>query len=431
MRQFRYYLLCLTILASMTIPRAGTKFGDVPVTLPILLYLFLLGLFLLRPLSAARVTISSGDRYVDVVTWSAIAFMTLGLVSITIGMMRGALATRMLVEGVALLGFVPAFFVIRSHIRTPAAFATVISLIGISLAVTCVYGVCQRIFGHYRVMIPGITIAYSDALSPDAFSLKNNVTAVGLKVVSTFQNGNLFGYYLALLLPIPATLYHRSRGARKHLHGLFLALVLISLLLTLSRGAIVSGVISLAVLGILLRGSLTLRIVGLLLGGIGGLLVYVLGLGERLLRIDTTLGGRTSLYDQLSVLYGRLHPLDLISAAFLGAGIGGTINRGLFSIRRIEGSLVIVGMTMGLPGVIALVGVIVGVFLCAWRWCRPVDSFEAQMGCALAAGIVGSSAQLAIDSVMFLPPTSMNLWTVAALAIVACSIVRERAGSAA
>ena len=82
---------------------------------------------------------------------------------------------------------------------------------------------------------------------------------------------------------------------------------------------------------------------------------------------------------------------------------------------------------MGVLGLLPLLAVIVGVFLCAWRWCRPVDSFEAQMGCALAAGIIGCSVQLAIDSVMLMPPTSMNFWTVAALALVACSIARKQA----
>ncbi len=426
MHHFRYYFLCVAILASMTIPRAGTKVGEIPVTLPILLYLALLGLYCLRPLSSVRISLSSGDTYDDLVAWSAVAFMVFGLVSISVGIMRGAPTTQMLVEAVALLGFVPAFFLIRSHVATPEAFRTIIRLLGVSLAITCVYGVCQRIFGHYLVMVPGITMAYSDAQSPDAFEFKNNMTAVGLKVVSTFQNGNLFGYYLALLLPIPAALFHGARGSRKGLYAVFLGLVLVCLLLTLSRSAIVAGVISLVLLGVLLRRSLALRIVGVLLVGIGGMFVYLLQLGERLLTFDPTLAGRTTIWEQMIASYNSLHPLGLLLAGLVGGGMGGTISSGPFAMYGIESSLLTIGMKMGLIGLLPLLGVVFGVFACAWRWCRPLDSFEAQMGCALAAGVIGSSVQLAIDSVMLMPPTSMNYWLVIGLALIACSIARQQ-----
>lgn len=428
MGHLRYHFLCLAILATMTIPRAGTKVGEVPVTLPVLLYLMLLGLYCLRPLSSVRIKLSSGDVYEDLVAWSVVTFVALGLVSVAVGMMRGAAGTQMLVEAVALFGFVPAFLLVRSHIREPQALRTVIWLISVSLVITCLYGVCQRIFGHYRVMIPGITIAYSDAQSPDTFLLKNNMTAVGLKVVSTFQNGNLFGNYLALLLPIPAVLLHRARGSRKGLDALFLGLVLVCLLLTLSRSAIVAGVVSLVLLGVLLRKSLTLRIVSLLLVGIGGAFVYLLQLGERLLTFDPTLAGRTTVYDQMAAVYNSLHSLELLSVVFVGAGMGGDIGRGLSAIGETEGSFLIMGMKMGVIGLIPLLVVIVGVFMCAWRRCRPLDSFEAQMGCALAAGVIGCSVQLAIDSVMLMPPTSMNYWLVIGLALVACSIARQQTG---
>lgn len=414
------------VWASVTIPRAGTKVGELPVTLPIILYLLLLAFWMLRPLSGVKLRVSSGDLHSDLASRSAVAFALIGLVAVTVGLMRGAPPAQAMVETVALIGFVPVFFLIRRYIRDQHTFQAIITVLSVSLVVTCLYGIAQRAFGHYKVMVPGITMSYADALSPDAFALRNNMTAVGLKVVSTFQNGNLFGNYLALLLPVPAALFHHARGSRKTLHGVVLGLVLVTLLLTLSRGAIVAGMASLVTLGLLLRGALSLRILGLFLASAGGAVVYLIGVTERLFRFDPTLAGRTTIYDHLAGIYTRLSPLTFVQAVFLGAGMGANVGRGLFSTGGTEGSLLIIGMKMGVPGVLALLAVVFGVFLCTWRWCRPSDSFEGRLGCALAAGLVGASVQLAIDSVMMMPPTSMNFWIVAGLALAACSIVRQK-----
>lgn len=426
MRYPTYYLLCLMVWASMTIPRAGTKVGELPVTLPIVIYLLALMSFLIRPLDIIRIRRSAGELYGNLASTSAAAFLFAGLCAISVGLMRGAPAGQMLIETAALIGFVPVFFLIRRHVSSPGSFRTIISIASISLVAACLYGIAQRLFGHYAVLVPGVTMSYSDAQSPDAFALRNNMTAVGLKVVSTFQNGNLFGNYLALLLPIPATLFHQAQGLWKAVNGAFLALVLITLLLTLSRGAIVAGVASLAVLSVLLRGSQALRVLSVLLASIGGLAVYLIGVAERLFAFDPTLAGRTTIYGDLAAVYSSLSPLAFIQIALIGAGMGGAIGLGGLTTISTEGSMLIIGMKMGVLGIIAMLGVICGVLFCAWRWCRPSDSFEGRLGCALAAGLVGASVQLGIDSVMMMPPTSMNFWLVAGLALAACSIVRQQ-----
>lgn len=75
-------------------------------------------------------------------------------------------------------------------------------LIIVSTIAVCFYGLLQKFFGHYRVMIPGITISYADSLIPNVFSFKSNSWGSLLKITSTFQNGNIFGTFLTMVTPI-------------------------------------------------------------------------------------------------------------------------------------------------------------------------------------------------------------------------------------
>ncbi len=279
-------------------------------------------------------------------------------------------------------------------------------------------------------MIPGVTLAYSDAQTPDAFDLKNNLTAVGLKVMSTFQNGNLFGTYLALLLPIPAALFHSARGWRKQFYLLLLGLAMANLLLSLSRGAIVAGMVSLGVLSLILHRATALRIVALLLVAVGGVLVYALQLGERLLVFDPTLAGRIPMYQVLASVYDSLDPLSFCLAATVGIGMGSSIGPAIDRLQIVDSSLMAIAMKMGLVGLLSLGTFIYAVFGFAWHRCRASQSLEGSIGCALAAGVVGASVQFAIDGVIMLPPTAMNFWMVAGLALAAGSIAREPAEKA-
>ncbi|MGB9588025.1 MAG: hypothetical protein ACPL7O_07585, partial [Armatimonadota bacterium] len=284
----------------------------------------------------------------------------------------------------------------------------------------------QRLFGHYKTMIPGITIAYSDAMVPDAFDLKNNLTAVGLKVVSTFQNGNLLGNFLALTLPLPALLFHRAIGIRKILYLCVLALVMSVLLLSLSRSAIVAGIVSLGILCLMLRRAVGLWVILGMLVVIGGSLVYVFQLNERLLTLDLSLAGRTVMWQDLAAIYEDLTPAYFILAAIFGLGMGATVGPPALACRQTESSLLVIGMKTGVIGILLWTVCFFGIFICVLRWSTKARSLEGQVGCALVAGLLGASLQLAIDSVMMMPPTAMNLWLVAGLALVSARIAREQ-----
>lgn len=63
------------------------------------------------------------------------------------------------------------------------------------------YAIAQKVFGDYKVTIPGVTANYQDAMTPDFLAGKNNmIWGIGyLKATSTYQNGNLFGANLLLI----------------------------------------------------------------------------------------------------------------------------------------------------------------------------------------------------------------------------------------
>jgi len=419
-------LLLLTIFLSMCIPRSGTKIRDIPVTLPILLYLLILLLSFLRPYRLVTLNVagmSAGER---LAISGALAFMIVSFVAVAVGAIRGAMIQDILVETASILGFVPVFLLVIAYVRDGGTLRKVVKLMVVAVAIVSIYGVCQRLFGHYNTMIPGITIAYSDAMVPDAFDLKNNLTAVGLKVVSTFQNGNLFGNFLALTLPLPALLFHRARGLRKLLYLCLLALVMSVLLLSLSRSAIVAGIVSLGILCLILRRAVGLWVILGVLVVIGGSLVYVFQLTERLLTLDLSLAGRTVMWQDLAAIYEDLTPARFILAAIFGLGMGATVGPPALACRQTESSLLVIGMKTGVIGILLWTVSFFGIFICVLRWSTKARSLEGQVGCALVAGLLGASLQLAIDSVMMMPPTAMNLWLVAGLALVSARIAREQ-----
>lgn len=410
----------------MCIPRSGTKIGDVPVTLPILLYLLTLLLSFLYPGRLVIWNVSGMSAGEQLAVGGALTFMIMSSVAVAVGAIRGATIQDMLVETASILGFVPAFLLVIAYITDGNTLRKVVKLMVSAVAIVSVYGVCQRVFGHYKTMIPGVTIAYSDALVPDAFDLKNNLTAVGLKVVSTFQNGNLFGNFLALALPLPALLFHRAKGICRLLYLCLLALVISVLLLSLSRSAIVAGIVSLGILCLILRRAVGLWVILGLLVIIGGALVYVLQLSERLLTLDLSLAGRTVMWQDLAAIYESLTPAKFVLATLLGIGMGATVGPPALACRQTESSLLVIGMKTGVIGIFLWVMSFVGILVCVLRWSAKARSLEGQVGCALVAGLLGASVQLAIDSVMMMPPTAMNLWLVAGLALVSARISREQ-----
>lgn len=97
-----------------------------------------------------------------------------------------------------------------------------------------IYGILQIFFGIENIAIPGLTVNLSDFLEYGSnwFTFKHNTYDSGTKIVSTYQNGNLFGVNLVILFPIAFYFYNPRHSLYKII---FLALFLVAVVMTLSR----------------------------------------------------------------------------------------------------------------------------------------------------------------------------------------------------
>jgi len=401
-----------------------------PVTVPIILYLTLLFFWACRPLSQIKLDLRRKSVFEQLGIYGTLCYLVLGLLGVCIGLLRGPNFFHLFSHTAPLVGFVPALFLVREHVRDVRALRFMARMIVVSLVLVCLYGISQRIFGQARVMVPGVTISYADAFSPDPFALKSNLTAVGLKVMSTFQNGNLFGNFLVLSVPLAIALATISRGWSRLMYLIVSVLALANLMLTLSRGAIVAGMLSTLVVAWLLRPAKVPLCVAACFVAIGGALLYGLQLGERLLTFDLTAGGRVPMWTELARKYSELSPGSFAFTFIAGSGMGAAVGTPSEPVVGTEGSLLMILLKMGVLGLLAFLTGVYGIARFAGWEHSPSLTPESAIARGLAAGLIGAAIQFGVDSVMLLPPTAMNFWIVGGLALTAGSIARRRTARA-
>jgi hypothetical protein len=416
-----FLLVCITMLAGMTIPRSGTKIGDVPITVPFLLYMLML---IYRPMRSMSFKLRQRSLHEDLAVYGILGYFVVGLFSICIGILKSWATRSILIEASALVGFVPFFFLVRESIRTPQALRAMVRIVICAVALVSMYGIVQRVFGAYNVMVPGVTICYADAQIPNVFASKSNVTILGLKLVSTFQNGNLYGNFLTLTLPLCMAMAMVAKGRRRWIYGAVFLLASANLMMTLSRGAILSGIVGIWLVVLMLPITRTSFAITVTFPILAGLLLRILSLGERLLAFDPTAAGRIPAYEQLLRIYSDLPAAALVSTLSVGTGMGGIVGSLGSGMPSVESSLGIILMKMGLPGLFSFLLGIYGVTRLAVRRRSPLTE-ENAIACGLAAGIIGACLHFTIDSIIMYPPTAMNFWAAAALAVAASTIALD------
>ncbi|MFN6338390.1 MAG: IctB family putative bicarbonate transporter [Cyanobacteriota bacterium] len=138
--------------------------------------------------------------------------------------------------------------------------------------------------GSLLTSVIGIRQLYADASALARWSDANSMASGTVRIYSSLDNPNLLGGYLLPILPLAAVAALRWTGWPKRLFAVAsLALGLVALVLTYSRGAWMGMVVSLALLALLLAlrqtrawPPLWRRLVPILLLGGGTLLLVVL-----------------------------------------------------------------------------------------------------------------------------------------------------------
>lgn len=389
--------LNLFLIATIAFPKGGIKYGGYPITFSTIASLVAAGLF---------------ARYWD--DFRAIIGRSAGVMSLGF-MLIGSLSAFSLFEhglGLTLERVVPVFFPLAT-----LPFLAHVARLGVDiesrvLSISWIpvgYGVLQTIAGRDRIVIPGLTVNLSDwqRLGPRVFESKNNSTAVGLKLTSTYQNGNLYGVLLVL---VAGLLISRVLANRHNTVDLAeLCLVIPSILLTYSRTCAIATVCTFLVV-MSRRG---VRAIGVAAASVSVAMLVIpnLPLSERLLDLDTSGAGRVPLYRHYLSTVAELSGAARARLWAFGFGPGIDGSRSLDpSVKLVTPEIPFVEnvwLNLFLMGGVLLVGTYMGPIVWLLYRTRMLRS-PAVVGAQSA--LVGLVVYFSLDQSLNLPPSANLLW---------------------
>lgn len=304
-----------------------------------------------------------------------------------------------------ILPIVTIFFIYHFFVDSKERITKVLILS--STLVVC-YGTVQMIFGHYETIIPGITVNYTDYTQGDVFDGKNNMTVLGLKLVSTYQNGNLYGSVLIFIVLFMFGLL-MQKGYQNKTKPLFLlisVLAIINLLATLSRSALIGFALGLIVLSFFVKKMRKYVILITMLGVYG---IFHFGYHERIFAKDLTGAGRTQQYVNYINSFFDMDFFEKIRFLLIGKGYG-------FNYQIYNGSI-LQGVESGIlnlilySGIIGLVIYLIPLFYSFVRLTRWKNrDYNFIIAAAIFSSLVGMLGQISIDQLLNLTPTGQNYW---------------------
>jgi hypothetical protein len=264
-------LLLGAVILHVAFPKAGFKWHDIPFTAPDIVYgvLLIAALFRAwRPFQAPRQL-----KYCALLMTLGIAFFGFRILYERFyGYRRPAaddLANLTALCVYPLILFTMVIIADRESVRQKLH-----RVLPICVAVVLLYGLAQKVFGDYAVVVPGLTANMDDASHPDFLAQKDNMLwdQQTLKLTSTYQNGNIFSVNLLILMPLAMALF-RSKAAKLVIGGLGV----VELGLAASRSAWV-GAVCMALLALQLyvkRWAYRMTLLGLLAVAVVSFVAFV------------------------------------------------------------------------------------------------------------------------------------------------------------
>lgn len=296
---------------------------------------------------------------------------------------------------------------LRQH-RDPVGFFLRVAAIPLG------YGFLQLLLGRASVAVPGLTVNLSDwrELGTAVFESKNNSTEVGLKLVSTYQNGNLYGVLIVTVFTLTLGRIVQRRSGTYEL-VLFCASAA-SAVLTLSRTCLIACVVVVCFFVILAGVRRAAAVIVLLTAGM--LAVMSSSFGQRLFHLDTSGAGRVPMYQEylreaVSLPLGTLLRFIVIG---LGPGVDGLQDltpperipaKGIPFVENVALNLLLMG------GLVLTIGYLLPIASLARRGIRA-HQLEAR---ATAVALFALLVYFALDQSLNLPPSGSLLWLMYAL----------------
>lgn len=242
---FLFNLLLITIFFNIWFPKAGIKLSGIPLTVGNVFLAITFFFWTMKKVMNRRMKINKiGYILIILMLYSLIKYLLIGGFVKNIGYI------------IPLVVYPLMFIIAYDTIDTKEKLQKVIKVICFGFFFICIYALLQYVFGIEKVCIPGLTVNLSDytAYGANWYLQKNNNNSseIGTKIISTFQNGNLYGVNALLIYPI--VYGYLKKENRSFLIYVSLALFAICVFLSLSRSCWL-GIILFMLFGIFLESE--------------------------------------------------------------------------------------------------------------------------------------------------------------------------------
>lgn len=400
---FLFNLLLITIFFNIWFPKAGIKLSEIPLTVGNVFLAITFFFWTMKKVMNRRMKINKISYILIILMlYSFIKYLIIGGFVKNIGYI------------IPLVVYPLMFIIAYDTIDTKEKLQKVIKVICFGFFFICIYALLQYVFGIEKVCIPGLTVNLSDYTTYGANwylqKNNNNSSEIGTKIISTFQNGNLYGVNALLIYPI--VYGYLKKENKSFLMYVSLALFVICVFLSLSRSCWL-GIILFMLFGIFLeseknKNSLYRKAIIILmcLVLVGVSFKYFPSIATRFSSMDKSsvmsMSGRT---EGLTEVLNNFSQYKYIFIWFIGSN-GFIENVGL----AYEMTPLALLVQVGIIGIVLFYGILYQV------WKRMNKKKWLQNAVKLSIfiwTIVGC-----IEGAFWLPPTALNIFLILALGLI-------------
>ena len=412
---FIFNMLLLTIFFSIWFPKAGIKLGGIPLTISNVLFGLTFILWFFKKIRQGKMNISPLGSFL---------LVTIGycIFKYIIAYAGGKGFAESIGYIIPLIIYPLIFFVIFDEVKNKDHIDQIVKIIVSGFWVICLYSLLQYVVGINKCTIPGLTVNLSDYQEYGEYwyMTKSNGTQLDeVKIVSTYQNGNLFGIGLLLIYPLVYK-YYKENNKRK-LTNISLGLFILCTFLTLSRACWLGIAVFIAV-EIVFKKNRSLRdilkkILMIVLACTSIVLIfkYVPQISSRFLN--------TSLEDWISMSGRTEGVIEVFKTVWDSGSIVGLII-GPYGVSQYSGLAyemfpLAVFVQLGIIGVILMYTI----FVKSTRGLRKFDAVEGAIKLALIMWLIVGI----IECGYWLPPAALNIFTLIGLGYANRKISRNEA----
>ncbi len=224
-----FNMLLLTIFFNIWFPKAGIKLSGIPLTVGNVLFFITFVFWILGRIKQKK---CSSNKVGFLIIIGIFYF----LIKFSISLITTGYTSDLIGYVIPLCVYPLIYFVASDLVDSEEKLNKIIKIIVSGFFFLALYSFLQYMVGIDKCAIPGLTVNYSDykEMGPKWYMLKSNGTDIStIKMVSTYQNGNLFGISMILIYPLVAN-YFKNKN-RKNMYIISLILFIISVFICLSR----------------------------------------------------------------------------------------------------------------------------------------------------------------------------------------------------